>query len=69
MTTLRSRLVRANYWLECGQRCGVPGAPAGETFNFGDVTVNFTKMEVTRVGFWVGVTAQEFQDPQVYVRI
>ena len=36
-------------------------APAGETFNFGDVTVNFTKMEVTRSGVLVAVTAQEFK--------
>jgi DNA-binding response OmpR family regulator len=36
-------------------------APAGETFGFGDVTVNFTKMEVMRGGQLVAVTAQEFK--------
>jgi len=36
-------------------------APAGETFSFGDVTVNFTKMEVMRAGQLVAVTAQEFK--------
>ena len=36
-------------------------APAGETFAFGDVTVNFTKMEVMRNGALVPVTAQEFK--------
>jgi DNA-binding response OmpR family regulator len=36
-------------------------APSGETFNFGDVTVNFTKMEVMRAGQLVAVTAQEFK--------
>jgi len=36
-------------------------APAGETFSFGDVTVNFTKMEVMRSGQLVAVTAQEFK--------
>ena len=36
-------------------------APVGETFGFGDVTVNFTKMEVVRAGQLVAVTAQEFK--------
>jgi DNA-binding response OmpR family regulator len=36
-------------------------APVGETFSFGDVTVNFTKMEVMRAGQLVAVTAQEFK--------
>lgn len=33
----------------------------GETFSFGDVVVNFTKMEVVRSGNLVPVTAQEFK--------
>jgi DNA-binding response OmpR family regulator len=36
-------------------------APPRETFSFGDVTVNFTKMEVMRAGQLVAVTAQEFK--------
>ena len=36
-------------------------SPVGETFSFGDVSVNFMKMEVTRAGTLVPLTAQEFK--------
>jgi len=36
-------------------------APASETFSFGDVNVNFTKMELRREGEVVPMTSQEFK--------
>ena len=42
------------------RRSGRGGAP-GDTFTFGDVNVNFTKMEVIREGRLIPVTAQEFK--------
>jgi DNA-binding response OmpR family regulator len=35
--------------------------PAAETFSFGDVKVDFTKMELTRDGVPVQMTSQEFK--------
>jgi len=37
------------------------GLPVGTAFTFGDVTVNFAKMELTRSGQFIALTPQEFK--------
>jgi len=43
-------------------------SPAGKTFAFGDVRVDFAKMEITRSGEPVALTAQEFKALKFFVQ-
>jgi DNA-binding response OmpR family regulator len=43
-------------------------ALVGNTFSFGDVTIDFAKMEITRSGQLVALTAQEFKALKFFVQ-
>jgi len=44
------------------------GAAVGNTFTFGDVTINFAEMELTRSGQRVALTPQEFKALKFFVQ-
>ncbi|HXW61032.1 MAG TPA: response regulator transcription factor [Candidatus Acidoferrales bacterium] len=44
------------------------GSAVGTAFTFGDVTVNFAKMELTRSGQYVALTPQEFKALKFFVQ-